>query len=134
MNLGGETVLYQGFEDKVLRRLHEKGYRVATSRKLSFLYKSPEGKERRYYPDILAVNPRSGQKHVLEVKSTWTLLHNHYGKSYISNLAKFSTARKECKKRNWKFWLALVVNSKIIFVENPTHAKINKILARYSLS
>lgn len=80
--IGGVKYTYQGFEDHLIRYLHERAFRVTVNAS-GIDYVDDKGKARKYYPDMYA--KVGDTKLVLEVKSTYT----------------FSWTKRTCPEKFW---------------------------------
>jgi hypothetical protein len=115
----GKSHSYQGYEDRILKIL-DRSSKVASFStsdipKIRYRYKK-EAKSRTYHPDIVAFL-KDGRKLLIEVKSTYTLVH---AKTFALNKRKFEVASKLSKQHGFEFWLA-VVDKKVSWHWNGLH-------------
>lgn len=124
----GKTHKVVGAEDVAIAVLQDMdGVQAIRSRKLPVLRYQFDGRLRRYYPDLGIVF--SDTRHLVEVKSGWTLA---YG--WKQNLAKFRVANKFCRDRGFTFVLFVVEGGKTYSIANPTAKSIRsqlRFLKRY---
>jgi hypothetical protein len=114
----------QGYEDRVIKYLSK--IRFITKIVTGSLnvgkvtYKKITGQSAQYYPDIVVITTKS-TKHLIEVKSDFTLF-NHLREGYFDNcLLKFAAATRYMKKRGGCFWLYYYDSKgKLFRVKNPT--------------
>ena len=114
----------QGYEDRAVKYLSKIGFitKITTgSRNVgNIFYKKSCGTAAKYYPDMV-VTTTKGNKHLIEVKSDFTLF-NPLGEGYFINcLLKFAAATRYMKKRGGCFWLYYYDSKgKLFRVKNPT--------------
>lgn len=112
----------QGFEPLALEWLDTRKYKVRLvtgAKRVPRIRYKVLGKERTYYPDIVAYTKTT--KKVIEVKGTFTLLHDMF---WEMNKAKFRAANKYCKENGFEFWLYLFAYNKMYRIKFPTAQKL----------
>ena len=98
-----------GAEPVAIRWLVDAGYRVIVNHDVTYEYR--DGKHKRVYiPDIIAT--RGGIEYVVEVKSTYTLGVDHYGR--LNNKKRFRNARDKARAVTdaGDFYVLLLVRNK----------------------
>ena len=100
----GRLIKLQGYEPKMAKFLEDRGYAINASR-IMIPYLDRRGRQRYYYPDILA--KKGDRKLVVEVKSIYT----------ASGCApKFKAAKAYCDERGYEYVLVVLFGNNRMYV------------------